>query len=182
MTSNLTAFNTPSTHSEFERIVTSIQACLTDVFALSEVDRDPTKFYEFAARSLGFSGGYEQIKTYIDTSAPGSLMTYVLRYKAIRNFDGQILDDLSSSFEAEDYAHAVEQLMDSFKDTGLSILQVVSEFSGEYSSSSLYDTGDDAFRLHPGSGSNCWIRVGNGDVEIKQTDEGIFVDVFPSFE
>lgn len=83
----------------------------------------------------------------------------------------------SLKFKATDFNDAVQQLVDFYDKNTHKLIRIISK--DNTSTTTLYPLENDSFQLDPVVGQACWIKVGNLDVGIKQTDEGAVVDIFP---
>lgn len=105
----------------------------------------------------------------------GGLREFVLTAEHIGEF-GEIYESLSS-WQAESEAHAVEQLLDAAPRSGddpiLRLPEVVDR-SGE----ALLKRSDTDYILNPRTAQSVWITVGNASVYVRQTDEGVVVDLY----
>lgn len=106
-----------------------------------------------------------------------SLISYELQYEFI-DADGEC-GEASSSFSAEDYPHAVEQLVAELGGSGRQLLYIKNQPDNE-DVPVLQMVGESEFRLNPACDQSCCISVGNAAVYLKQTGEGIIVSIFPA--
>ena len=83
-------------------------------------------------------------------------------------------------YQAEDFDHAVEQVLDHYRGNDFEYLIKV-EDPDHRLIKVLHQTGDNEFHLKPSIGSSCFITVGSVNICIKQEDEGVVVDLFSKY-
>lgn len=83
----------------------------------------------------------------------------------------------SLKFQAINFNDAVQQLVSFYDKNTYKLIRIISK--DNKSTKTLYDLEGGFYHLNPVVGTACWIKVGSLDIEIKQTDEGAIVDLFP---
>jgi len=103
------------------------------------------------------------------------LKQYELHFEGI-DADGKRFSD-SAGFYADDFDHAVEQLLLEAADTGYCVLNIENKKIEHVSK--LYGLEPACFHLMPMDENQCWIMVANTSIEITQQADATSVRVFP---
>lgn len=108
-----------------------------------------------------------------------SLSTFIINYTLKDENSGKFgeFDELSASFQAEDFDHAVEQLLNEHSCVGQNVIVIdYDDNPGAALYVTNYDVNDYQATLKPCVGATATISVGNIRLQIKQESEGVVVD------
>lgn len=117
-----------------------------------------------------------------DITPPNALSTFVLPYTSITE-EGFMLPNVSS-FEAEDLPHAVEQLYDSLRGTSERILYLDGDHGvfENHNAPALCQLSANEYILNPVCRTTASIYVGNIQISVHMTHEGVIVDAYPVYD
>lgn len=114
-----------------------------------------------------------------DIAAPEKLKTFEVAFTSITG-EGYKLPN-ASSFKANDLPHAIEQLYDSLRGSTEDVLYLDGSMGhlGTKNASALHTVSNNEYFLTPVIGASANIYVGNIQLCINLTAEGLIVDAYP---
>lgn len=127
--------------------------------------------------SISVPWGWDAVKA--DLIAKGDLMGGLQQFELTHTFLDQEAEESTHKmiFNALDYDHALEQLIESYADSPYRLISVVG--GNELATKTLFQRGEAGYHLCPIVGSSCWVTVGSASVYLKQESEGVVIDVYP---